>query len=252
MSRLRTSAVLGCFFRSYLVTAAYNPRGLHNIGFLFAIEPALAALHGPGKELREARLRYVRNYNCHPFLTPTVLGLFLHMEEAIAEGKLNPALHKNLKDTTANTLSAIGDSFFNGTMLSTWGIFACCLVLAGLPMVALALTATAFVLLQLFKFFSFLMALRKGMAVLFLLRRLDLINWGDRFKYANALFLTMLLWLALPDASLLSLGTGTMYLLLASWLVAKLHMPRVILALSLLAAMAAARAYNLFEFLPMP
>ena len=250
MTGLKGTLLLGCFLRAYLVTAAYNPRGLQNIGFTFAIEPALAALYGPGKGLREARLRYARNYNCHQFFTPMLLGLFLHTEAEIAAGRLDPAVQDSLKDTTANTLSAIGDSFFNGTALNTWAITVSCLVLADLPLGALALTLLLFVLLQLFKITTFILALRNGMAVLLFLRRLDLINWGDRLKYANALLLTLFLWLALPGAPALSFGGLALYLLLAGWMVGKLHVPRVFVAIVLLAVAVALRLSSIFPDIP--
>ena len=250
MNGLKASLLLGCFLRTYLVAAAYNPRGLQNIGFMFAIEPALHALYGPGPGLRDARLRYVRNYNCHQFFTPMLLGLFVHMEAEIAAGRLDPAVQNNVKDTTANTLSAIGDSFFNGTALNTWAITVSCMVLAGMPLAAFLLTVLLFVLLQIFKAGTFLLALRKGMAVLFLLRRLDLINWGDRFKYANALLLALFLWLALPGASAPSWGIVGFCLLLAGWLVGKLHAPRVFVALVILAVAVVLHLSSVFPEVP--
>lgn len=250
MTVLKGSLLLGCFLRTYLVSAAYNPRGLQNIGFTFAIEPALAALYGPGKGLREARLRYARNYNCHQFFTPLLLGLFLHTEAEIVAGRLEPGMRGGLKDTTVNTLSAIGDSFFNGAALNTWAITASCLVLAGLPLWALALTLLLFALLQLFKVTTFVLALRNGMTVLLFLRRLDLINWGDRLKYANALLLSLFLWLALPRAPALSFGGLALFLLLVGWLVGKLHVPRVFVALILLAVAVALHLPAVFPNIP--
>ena len=250
MSGLKGSLLLGCFLRTYLVGAAYNTRGLQNIGFIFAIEPALAAMYGPGTALRDARLRYARNYNCHQFFTPMLLGVFLRMEEEIASGRLDPAVQNSVKDTTANTLSAIGDSFFNGTALNTWAIAVSCMVLAGLPLAALLLTTVLFALLQVFKLATFILALRKGMAVLFFLRRLDLINWGDRFKYVNALLLTFFLWLALPGASAPAWGVTGTYLLLAGWVVGRLHVPRVFVALILLAVAVALHLSSLFPDMP--
>lgn len=250
MSNLKASHLLGCFFRSYFVSAAYNPRGLQNIGFIYAIEPVLAALYGPGKGLRHARMRYARNYNCHPFFTPLLLGVFLHMEAAIAAGRLEPAVQDSLKDTTANTLSAIGDSFFNGTMLNTWALTVSCLILAGLPVIALLLTLTSFLLLQVLKLATFVLGLRKGMAVLFFLGRLDLINWGERFKYVNALLLTLFLWLALPGASASAWGGVGLYLVLSGWVVGKLHVPRVFAALILLAAAIVLHLSDIFSGIP--
>lgn len=250
MSRLRGALLLGCFLRSYLVTAAYNTRGLQNIGFLFSIEPALAALYGPGEGLREARLRYASNYNCHQFFTPMLLGIFLHMETEIATGKLDPAVQNAIKDTTANTLSAIGDSFFNGTALNTWAITVSCLILAGLPVAALALTVLLFVLLQVFKLATFILGLRNGLAVLSFLSRLDLINWGDRLKYLNALLAPLFLWLALPGSSAPSWGGVALYLLLIGWLVGKLHMSRVLVALVLLVVTVVLHLSRVFSDVP--
>lgn len=250
MGELRAANLMSCFLRSYFVAAAYNPRGLQNIGFIHAIEPALVVLFGPGKGLCDARMRYARNYNCHPFFTPLLLGVFLHMEAAIAAGRLEPEVQDSLKDTTANTLSAIGDSFFNGTMLNTWAVAVCCLVLAGLPAVALLFTLSAFILLQIFKFTTFILALRKGMAVLFFLGRLDLINWGERFKYANALLLTVFLWLALPGASAPAWGGVGLYLVLSGWVVGRLHVSRVFVALILLVAAIALHLSDIFPEIP--
>ena len=112
------------------------------------------------------------------------------------------------------------------------------------------MTLLLFVLLQLFKITTFILALRNGMAVLLFLRRLDLINWGDRLKYANALLLTLFLWLALPGAPALSFGGLALYLLLAGWMVGKLHVPRVFVALVLLAVAVALRLSSIFPDIP--
>lgn len=217
-----------------MVNAAYSPCGLQNIGFIFAIEPALESLYEPGERLSAARMRYARHHNCHPFLTPMFLGIQLRLESAIADATLQPAVQEELKDITANTLSAIGDSFFNGTLFVTWALASSCLVLAGLPEGALWLTVQCFVLLQLFKLASCLLGFRKGLAALFFLRRLDLINRGDFFKCLNAVLLGLFLWLALPGASVPVWGGVALYLLFTGWLVGKCHISRVVVAVILL------------------
>ncbi len=235
MNRLSPLLLLGCFLRTYLVGAAYNPRGLQNIGFLHAIEPALAALYGEGRALRAARMRYARHFNCHPFWIPMLLGIFLHAEAAIAEGRMNEALLYSLKNTTANTLSAIGDSFFGGSLLPAWGLGTSCLILAGNVQAAVLLTLALFLALHAFKLCSFILGLRRGLAVLRLLRRLDLINQGDRIKWANAVLLALFLFLALPGTSAPVWGAAALYLAAAGWLASKAHVPRVFIALLLLA-----------------
>lgn len=237
---------LGCLARSYFIVSACNQSGLQNIPFLYAIDPALVELHGRGASLREARLRYARNYNCHPFFTPMFLGLLLRMERAIAEGRVEPYVLNNLKDTTANTLSAIGDSFFNGSLLACWALATACLALAGMPGAAAAFTVCAFVLLQIFKAAGYVLGLRKGMGVLLLLRRLDVINWGERIKGVNAVLLALFLWLALPGAPPPAWLGAALYLLAAGWLISKMHVPRIALALAMLACAVALHLGDFF------
>lgn len=249
MSRARSALFFRCFLRSYLVGAAYNPRGLQNIGFLYVIEPALVELHGAGEHLRQARLRYATRYNCHPFFTPLFLGVLLHLESAVARG--TPfALPPALKDTTANALSAIGDSFFNGSVLATWALASACLILADLPGEALWLTMFCLILLQIFKVASFVLGLRKGMSVLLWLRELDLINWGDYFKSLNAVLLTLFLWQAMPDMPPPAWASTLLYLLAAGWLVGRLHMGRTYIALLLVGATAALHLSGMWMYLP--
>ena len=252
MKKPRASLYLACFLRSYMVGAAYNPHGLQNIGFLYAIEPVLASLYGPGEALREARLRYALQFNCHPFFTPLFLGVILHMETALAEKRFDPALLINLKDTTANTLSAIGDSFFSGSLLSSWALSSACLILAGMQAEALRLTALAFVFLQSLKLATFVLGFRKGLSVLLFIRRLNLINWGDYCKNGNAALLSLFLWLALPDVSPLVLGGVVLYLLFAGWLVGRLHLLRICMILMLTAIIAALHQAGVFEHVPLP
>lgn len=235
---------LGCFLRSYFVGAAYNPQGLQNIGFFHALDPALRALFRDEGALREARLRHARWFNCHPFFTPMLLGVLLRMEAAIARGQLDPAVLSALKDTTANTLSAIGDSFFNGTLLSTWALSASCLILTGHPLAAVVLTTVIFVLLQLFKLVTFIMGVRKGMAVLALLKKLDLASWSVRLKYGNATLLCWLLWLALPDSTATEWTAAAAVLLGAGWIVGRIHISRIFVAVALFALIAAVHWYD--------
>jgi PTS system mannose-specific IID component len=212
---------------------------LQNIGFMFAFEPALEFFYGPGEQLAKARMRYARHHNCHPFFTPMLLGILLRLEASIANGVLPSSVLEGLKDATANTLSAIGDSLFNGTLMTTWALASSCLILAGLPEKALWFTVQCFVFLQLFKLLSYVLGFRKGMEALVLLRRFDLINWCDHFKCVNAVLLGLFLWLALPGASMAVWAGVALCLLFMGWLVGRRHISRVFVAFVLLTAMVA-------------
>lgn len=250
MPKLTRTVLLRCFLRTYFINAAYNLYGLQNIGLMHALEPGLFALHGPGSALKAARRRYARHHNSHPFWAPMLTGVFLHMERGIAEGYISPATLIKIKGTTANTLSAIGDSFFGGSLMVTAALMSSCLVLLGMQYAALLLVLSLFTALQCFKFFTFSAGLQHGMAVLQALRRYDLINWSYRIKWLNALLLCLFLHLALPGASGWVWSGMACYLLFAGGLVGKLHIPRVVIALLLLTAMIGMHMAGLFDHIP--
>lgn len=248
ISAKESRVLLACLARGYFIVAAYNNVGLQNISFLYAIDPALAFLHGKGPGLHEARLRYARRYNCHPFFTPMFMGMLLRLEATIAAGRLEARLLGGLTETTANSLSAIGDSFFNGSLLVLWALASACLTLAGLPMAAVSLTVCSFALLQILKAAGFIMGFRKGLQMLMLLRRMELINWAEKLKAVNAVLLALFLWLALPGVEARTadwLGAG-LYLLAAGWLIGKMHQSRIVVALGLLCLAVAAQIGDRF------
>ncbi len=230
---LSPSLLLRCFLRSYFVYAAYNSRGMQNIGFTYAIDPGLRAIHRSPGDLLAARVRYIRHYNCHPFWTPLLLGVFLHTEAAIAAGRLHPAAFTGIKDVTINTLSALGDSMFGGTLIVTWALSSALLISRGHPMVALSVSVSLFIMLQLFKLAGFLAGLSRGLSILFWLRKINLINWADMLKLINALLLVLFLSQALrpelrPGLWVLAMGA----IILAAWLTSRVHFPRIVIALS--------------------
>lgn len=189
-------AFVRCFLRSYFVGAGFNSRGLQNIGFSYAMQPGLEAIYSDPVELSKARKRYVKHYNSHPFWAPLLLAIFLSVEVQINDGRFPVQLLDKLKNTTSYTLSAIGDSVFSGSGLIFWALATVNLLLAGLHTQAMLLGVILFVVLQLFKGFTFWSGLNKGLGFLDELKRWDLINWGERLKFANAL-LVLLIWFQL-------------------------------------------------------
>lgn len=190
--------LLACLMRTWLVGAGISMRGMQNLGLAFAMEPGLKAIYGGGERLREARQRYAEHYNTHPFWTPLLVGIFLGMEKKIARGLLTPDMFENVRGTTVYTLSAIGDSFFGGSVLVLWSLTTACLFLAGHGTVAVGVGAACLLALILFKMATFWCGFREGLGFLHRLGRWDLINWGQRFKLVNAALLVVLWVLAWP------------------------------------------------------
>lgn len=187
-----------CLARTYLVGAAFNPRGMQNVGLAFAMDPGLTAIYKDQSRLAEARARYARHYNTHPFWTPMLVGVFLSMERKIARGLFPAQMMDGVKGTTVYTLSAIGDSLFGGSVMVLWSICTIILLAAGWPGWAAALGAACFLALQCFKAATFLLGFREGLNVLRRFRGWDLINWGQRLKVVNGVLLVVFWTLVWP------------------------------------------------------
>ena len=115
------------FLRSLFLQAAWNPRGMQNLGFADAIAPALAELYPEPAERARAAARHLEFFNCHPYLAAAILGGAVRLEERVANGEAPPQSVSSFKSTLGPPFAALGDGFF-------W--------LALRPMAALAAAAT--------------------------------------------------------------------------------------------------------------
>lgn len=191
-------AYLRSFMRCYMAGAGFNTRGMQNIGLMYAMQPGLRSIHEDPKELKAAYKRYVRHYQSHPFWLPCLVGIYLNVESSIAAGRFPPKMLAKVKDTTAYTLSALGDSVFGGSLLIFWALLTICLLLSGQGAAALVLGLAFFVGLQAFRGLTFVGGVRQGFKFLEYLKKWDLINWGRRIKYVNAVLLVWLWTLIWP------------------------------------------------------
>lgn len=195
---LNSKVSLTCFLRSYLLGAAFTPQGMQSLGLAYAMQPGLATIYPDQEELLRARERYIRHFNTHPFCAPFLLGLFLNLEQLLAQGLLSEEALPSIKDTAGYTLSAIGDSVFSGTIIPFWALAFACLMLQNLLWVALLFSGCLFIAFHVFRLLSFFFALRHGLHALEYLKDFNIINWGERLKYCNALLLA--LFLALTES----------------------------------------------------
>lgn len=226
-------AFVRCFLRTYFVGAGFNTRGLQNIGFSYAMQPGLEAIYSDKAELAKARKRYVKHYNSHPFWAPLLVAIFLSVEMQIRDGRFPVLLLDKLKNTTSYTLSAIGDSVFAGSGLIFWALATVNMLLSGHHVQAMLLGITLFAGLQIFKGFTFWSGLHKGLGFLDELKRWDLINWGERLKFANA-FLVLMIWFQLwpRPLNVYEWYGGAIALGVFGWLIATGKVAREIVAVT--------------------
>jgi PTS system mannose-specific IID component len=195
--------LLRTFLRTYLVGAAFNTKGMQNVGLAYIMDPALQVLFGHDpEELRQARDRYTAHYNTHPFWTPLLTGIFLSMEKKIAEGLLSPQILPALRSTTVYTLSALGDSFFGGSFLVTWSLVGVNLAVCGYFQLLGLWMGLCLVGLQIFKAYTFSCGYSQGVTFLQRLKSWNLIDWGQHLKVINGLLLAVFLLQIMPPGQL--------------------------------------------------
>ncbi len=245
------STLLRCFLRTYLVGAAFNTRGMQNIGLIYAMEPGLKTIYADFRVRQLARKRYLRHYNTHMFWTPLLVGIFLSLEDKIARGFFPAHILDSVKNTTTYTLSAIGDSVFTGSLLVFWSLTTMAMILTGYPAAALIWSGAWFLALQCFKLGTFIIGYREGLKFILRLKRWDLINLGVRLKMLNAVLLAMILYLVWPQAepgggwALCVAGLG-----LGAWLIARGILPRELVILALLAVIVGLPLFRPEEWIP--
>ncbi|WP_045211957.1 PTS system mannose/fructose/sorbose family transporter subunit IID [Desulfonatronovibrio magnus] len=180
-------ALVTCFFRSYLTAAAFNTKGMQNIGLAYALDAGLQEIYKEHGKLQKARRRHLKLYNTHPMWNPLLIGLFLSLEQKISHNVFPSQSMPKVKSTLVFTLSAIGDSFFSGSLLITWSLITLILLMSGLYFPAIIFGTVFFLSLHLFKVYTFYMGLTRGLVFINDLKRWNLINQGSRLKVLNSL-----------------------------------------------------------------
>ncbi|MDQ7032189.1 MAG: PTS system mannose/fructose/sorbose family transporter subunit IID [Desulfonauticus sp.] len=175
-----------CFLKTYFVNSLFNIKGLQNLGLFYAMDPALKFLYaGDKKALRKARLRYLKLYNSHPFWTPFLVGIFIHLEKLLANNKLHLETYSKLRPTIVYTLSAIGDSFFSGSLLPCWALLSAIGLYLGWYWTTFFFVVILFLGLQVFKLYTFFLGYTQGLQALQTLKKWNLINASQYLKVIN-------------------------------------------------------------------
>ncbi len=226
-----------CFARTYLVGASFNPHGLQNMGLIYAMDPGLKMLYPDLDDLTAARKRYLGTYNTHPYWTPLLVGYFLFLEARIAQKLLPSESFQDVKKTATYTFSALGDSFFGGSLMVSWSLICIILLVLGATGAAAIWLMVSLVALQAIKLSTFWLGWRKGLTFLKQLKRLDLIGWGQRIKLVNALLLVLFWYVVFPFTSnWLAFGASTIVVAGLAWTVSRRLLPRELVILGAIGA----------------
>lgn len=101
--------ILSILMRSLFIQAAWNFKGMQNIGFTHAILPGLRQVM-PGR-VDDGIRRYLPFFNTQPYMAPTIMGVNLYLHEQGDEEMIT-----RLGPSLSGTLAALGDTFFWATL----------------------------------------------------------------------------------------------------------------------------------------
>lgn len=130
--RLTKKDRLNVFWRSQFLQASWNFERMQNIGWAYAMIPALKKLYSSKEDRALALKRHLEFFNTHPYLAAPVLGVTLTLEEEKAAGEdIDNAAIQGVKIGMMGPLAGVGDPIFWGTIRPVLGAFAASLALSG-------------------------------------------------------------------------------------------------------------------------
>jgi len=107
------------FLRSFFIQAGWNYERNQNIGFAFALLPALRRVYGSTERFYSALLRNLEFFNTQPYMAGFILGNVAKMEEKLSAGPETAETIKivsGVKQALASSFASIGDRIFWGRL----------------------------------------------------------------------------------------------------------------------------------------
>lgn len=185
--RLPRRVLTRVFWRCLFLQAAWNRRGMQNLGFAYAIDPALRALYTEPAKRAEALGRHLRFFNCHPYMAAAILGGAIHHEERVAAGAEPGSGPLQYKQTLQGPLAALGDGFFWTALRPFFGVLGVAgALLVGWPAIVAVLIVYNVIHFAL-RIRLFRAGYERGDAVVADVARLELPVVASRLRAAGAL-----------------------------------------------------------------
>ncbi len=130
--RLSKSDRLSVAWRSTFLQASWNYERMQNLGFAYAMMPALKKLYKNKEDRAAALTRHMEFFNTHPYLASPILGVTLALEEERANGAaIDDTAVQGVKIGMMGPLAGIGDPVFWFTVRPILGALGASLASAG-------------------------------------------------------------------------------------------------------------------------
>lgn len=120
-------------WESQFLQGSWNYERMQNLGWCYALIPAIKYLYGDDQEqIKQALLRHMEFFNTHPYLASPVFGVTLALEEDKANGAdIDNEAFQGVKVGMMGPLAGVGDPVFWGTIRPILGALAASLALGG-------------------------------------------------------------------------------------------------------------------------
>jgi PTS system mannose-specific IID component len=124
-NRITRGDLCHIFFRAFFSQAIWNFQRMQNLGWLFALWPALRRLYpDPAVRSRLAR-EHLEYFNTHPYMTNVILGVAAGLEERYASGEISRRDDVlAAKKFMSGPLAALGETLFWATFRPLFAVLA--------------------------------------------------------------------------------------------------------------------------------
>lgn len=118
-------------FRNTFLQASWNYERMQNVGWAYAMIPAIKRLYQSKEDRSAALKRHLEFFNTQPYLASPILGVTLALEEERANGApIDDGAIQGVKIGMMGPLAGVGDPIFWGTLRPVLGAFAASLALS--------------------------------------------------------------------------------------------------------------------------
>ncbi|MCD1277481.1 PTS system mannose/fructose/sorbose family transporter subunit IID [Streptococcus sinensis] len=120
------------WWRSTFLQGSWNYERMQNLGWAYALIPALKKLYTKKEDQAAALERHLEFFNTHPYVAAPIIGVTLALEEEKANGaEIDDAAIQGVKIGMMGPLAGIGDPVFWFTVRPILGALGASLALSG-------------------------------------------------------------------------------------------------------------------------
>ena len=120
------------WWRSTFLQGSWNYERMQNLGWAYALIPAIKKLYTSKEDRAAALKRHLEFFNTHPYVAAPIIGVTLALEEERANGaEIDDTANQGVKIGMMGPLAGVGDPVFWFTVRPILGALGASLAMAG-------------------------------------------------------------------------------------------------------------------------